>query len=144
MVRFTQLTRKAFIRVKPRKKSRKTALKRCPQKAGVCIAYYKEISPKKPNSGKRKVAKIRLTTGRSIRVQVNGENPELATYKRVLVQGKRVRDLPGIQYRVIRGALDVSPVLGRRTSRSKYGVKFASMTPLNAIPEVSRKKKKKK
>ena len=133
MARLSQLVRKSVIRVKPRKKSRKTALKKCPQKSGICIAFFKDMSPKKPNSGNRKVAKIRLSTKRIIRAHVQGIKSELAGFKRVLIQGKRVRDLPGIQYRVISGTMDMAPVAGRRTSRSKYGVKISALKTSSSL-----------
>jgi small subunit ribosomal protein S12 len=103
--------------------NRTSALASCPQKLGVCLLLIKDAKPKKPNSAKRKIVKLRLSTGRLVRAQLPGGSPELDKFKRVLIRGGRVRDLPGIRYRVIRGVLDSMPVPNRHTSRSKYGVK---------------------
>lgn len=103
-------------------KAKSVALKKCPQKKGLCIRIIKE-SPKKPNSANRSVAKIRLSTGKRIRAQIPGEKHTLIKFNRVLVRGGRARDLPGVRYRVIRGKYDCSPVMERRKSISKYGVK---------------------
>lgn len=102
---------------------RNNALKQCPQKKGLCIDVVKE-NPKKPNSAKRSVAKLRLSTGKRIRAQIPGEGHNLQKYKRILIRGGHTRDLPGIRYRVIRGGrYDCAPVLIRKKSRSKYGTK---------------------
>jgi len=102
-------------------KSRSVSLRKCPQKKGVCIRLIKE-SPKKPNSAKRSVAKIKLSTGKRIRAQVPGEGHTLMRYNRVLIRGGRARDLPGIRYRVMRGKLDCSILINRRQAISKYGL----------------------
>lgn len=97
-------------------------LKGCPQKKGVCVRVYKE-SPKKPNSAQRSIAKILLfSTNRNVRAQIPGEGHELQKFSRVLIRGGRVRDLPGIRCRVIRGKLDCKPVRKRCSSISKYGL----------------------
>lgn len=104
------------------KRNRKKALKGCPQKFGICLRVY-TTTPKKPNSGIRKVAKIRLSNLKYIIANIPGIGHNLQEHSCVLVRGGRVRDIPGVQYRVIRGLLDCKPVTGRKTSRSKYSVK---------------------
>jgi len=113
-------------RVRKKHRSRVGNLKKCPQRKGMCLQVVKE-KPKKPNSAKRSVVKLRLTTGRKVRAQIPGEGHNLVRYKRVLIRGGRTRDLPGIRYRVIRGVLDCFPVSARRQSRSKYGVGLAEI-----------------
>lgn len=93
-----------------------------PQKKGVCTKIFLR-TPKKPNSALRKLAKVRLTTGKIIAAYIPGEGHNLQEYSTVLVRGGRVKDLPGIKYRLIRGKLDFSGLKTRRTSRSKYGTK---------------------
>jgi small subunit ribosomal protein S12 len=104
------------------KRHRKKALRCCPQKQGVCLRVY-TTTPKKPNSGVRKVAKIRLTNRNNVIAHIPGIGHNLQEHSCVLVRGGRVRDIPGVQYRVIRGKYDCKPVIGRKTRRSIYGVK---------------------
>jgi small subunit ribosomal protein S12 len=103
-------------------RSKVKALHQCPQKRGICLKVY-TTTPKKPNSGLRKVAKIKLTNGRKIIAQIPGIGHNLHEHSSVLIRAGRVRDIPGVKYRVLRGLLDCKPVSGRKTSRSKYGVK---------------------
>ena len=103
-------------------KTKSPALKRCPQKRGVCTRVY-TTTPKKPNSALRKVAKVRLTNGFEIIAYIPGEGHNLQEHSIVLVRGGRVKDLPGVRYHIVRGALDAAGVNDRRRSRSKYGAK---------------------
>lgn len=105
-----------------RKRTASPALERCPQKRGVCTRVY-TTTPKKPNSALRKVARVRLTNGNEITVYIPGEGHNLQEHSVVLVRGGRVKDLPGVRYHIIRGALDTAGVQGRQRSRSKYGTK---------------------
>lgn len=98
------------------------ALDSCPQRRGVCTRVY-TTTPKKPNSALRKVAKVRLTNGIEIIAYIPGEGHNLQEHSIVLVRGGRVKDLPGVKYHIVRGALDTSGVADRRKSRSKYGAK---------------------
>nr|YP_009436894.1 ribosomal protein S12 [Cyphia tortilis]YP_009436916.1 ribosomal protein S12 [Cyphia tortilis]ATG27338.1 ribosomal protein S12 [Cyphia tortilis]ATG27359.1 ribosomal protein S12 [Cyphia tortilis] len=98
------------------------ALKRCPQRRGTCTRLY-TINPKKPNSGLRKVARVRLTSGFEVTAQIPGIGHSLQEHSVVLVRGGRVKDLPGVRYRIVRGTLDADKVKGRQQGRSKYGVK---------------------
>lgn len=93
-----------------------------PQKRGVCLAV-KTVTPKKPNSALRKVARVRLTSGIEVTAYIPGEGHNLQEHSVVLVRGGRVKDLPGVGYHIVRGALDAEGVVDRRTSRSKYGTK---------------------
>jgi small subunit ribosomal protein S12 len=93
-----------------------------PFKKGVCIKVF-TTTPKKPNSGLRKVAKVRLTNGKEITAYIPGIGHNLQEHSIVLVRGGRVKDLPGIRYHIVRGTLDAAGVEGRKTSRSKYGAK---------------------
>jgi small subunit ribosomal protein S12 len=95
-----------------------------PQKRGVCV-QVKTITPKKPNSAMRKVARVRLTNGMEVTAYIPGEGHELQEHSVVLLRGGRVPDLPGVRYHIIRGALDTDGVANRRQSRSKYGSKRA-------------------
>lgn len=95
-----------------------------PQKRGVCT-YVKTKTPKKPNSALRKIARVRLTNGTEVTSYIPGEGHNLQEHSVVLIRGGRVRDLPGVRYHIIRGALDASGVADRNQSRSKYGVKKA-------------------
>jgi len=104
------------------KRNRKKALQQCPQKFGICTRVY-TTTPKKPNSGIRKVAKIKLSNQKKIIAHIPGIGHNLQEHSCVLIRGGRVRDIPGVQYRVIRGLLDCKPVSERKTARSKYGVK---------------------
>ena len=103
-------------------KSKSPALKRCPQRRGVCL-LVKTQTPKKPNSALRKVCRVRLTTGYEVTAYIGGEGHNLQEHSVVLVRGGRVADLPGVRYHVVRGALDCLGVQGRKQGRSKYGMK---------------------
>ena len=120
MPTINQLVRKGRARVKSKSASR--ALDNCPFKRGVCLQGYTR-TPKKPNSAMRKVAKVRLTNGFEIIAYIPDEGHSLQEHSIVLVRGGRVKDLPGVRYHVVRGALDATGVEKRRRSRSKYGVK---------------------
>lgn len=104
------------------KKSKSIALSSCPQKRGVCIRVY-TTTPKKPNSALRKVARVRLTTGKEVNAYIGGEGHNLQEHSIVLVRGGRVKDLPGVRYHIVRGALDTAGVKDRTQRRSKYGTK---------------------
>ena len=103
-------------------KNKAPALASCPQKRGVCTRVY-TTTPKKPNSALRKVARVRLTNGIEITAYIPGEGHNLQEHSIVLARGGRVKDLPGVRYHIIRGALDASGVEDRKKSRSKYGTK---------------------
>lgn len=111
-----------FGRKKPIEKTKSPSLSRCPQRRGVCTKVY-TVTPKKPNSALRKVARVRLTNGREITAYIPGEGHNLQEHSVVLVEGGRVKDLPGVKYHIIRGALDTAGVQGRKQSRSLYGAK---------------------
>ncbi|MCX7343758.1 MAG: 30S ribosomal protein S12 [Proteobacteria bacterium] len=98
------------------------ALEACPQRRGVCTRVF-TTAPKKPNSALRKVARIRLTNGFEVTGYIPGEGHNLQEHSVVLIRGGRVKDLPGVRYHIVRGALDTQGVKGRKQSRSKYGVK---------------------
>ena len=100
------------------------ALKACPQKRGVCTRVY-TTTPKKPNSALRKVARVRLTNGIEVTCYIPGEGHNLQEHSVVLIRGGRVRDLPGVRYKIIRAALDSAGVANRKRGRSKYGAKMA-------------------
>lgn len=104
------------------KKSTAPALKECPQKRGVCTRVY-TTTPKKPNSALRKVARVRLTNGVEVTSYIPGIGHNLQEHSVVLVRGGRVKDLPGVRYHIVRGALDTAGVQNRNQSRSKYGSK---------------------
>jgi small subunit ribosomal protein S12 len=120
MPTINQLIRKGREAVVTRTKS--PALKSCPQRRGVCSRVY-TTTPKKPNSALRKVCRVKLTSGHEITSYIGGEGHNLQEHSIVLVRGGRVKDLPGVRYHTIRGALDASGVDKRRQSRSKYGAK---------------------
>ncbi len=103
-------------------KSKSPALQSCPQRRGVCTRVY-TTTPKKPNSALRKVARVRLTNGIEVTAYIPGIGHNLQEHSVVLVRGGRVKDLPGVRYKIIRGALDAAGVQDRRKSRSKYGAK---------------------
>ena len=103
-------------------KAKTPALKGAPQKRGVCTRVY-TATPKKPNSALRKVARVRLTNGIEVSAYIPGEGHNLQEHSVVLIRGGRVKDLPGVRYHIIRGALDTVGVAGRMQSRSKYGAK---------------------
>jgi len=111
---------------KPKKKLNKTpALKKCPQKKGICIKLIIR-TPKKPNSALRKIVQLKLTNNKKVFAYIPGEGHNLQTYSTVLIRGGRVKDLPGIKYHLIRGKFDFSGLKDRKTSRSKYGTKNLS------------------
>lgn len=103
-------------------KSKAPAMDSCPQKRGVCTRVY-TTTPKKPNSALRKVARVRLTNGIEVTAYIPGEGHNLQEHSIVLIRGGRVKDLPGVRYHIIRGAMDTAGVDNRRKSRSKYGAK---------------------
>ena len=109
-------------RRKPRYKSKSPALQKCPQRRGVCIVV-KTMTPKKPNSALRKVARVRLTNGQEVWGYIPGVGHNLQEHSIVLVRGGRVKDLPGVRYHIVRGALDATGVADRKQGRSKYGAK---------------------
>ena len=104
------------------KKEKAPALKANPQKRGVCTRVY-TTTPKKPNSALRKVARVRLTNGFEVTAYIPGEGHNLQEHSVVLVRGGRVKDLPGVRYKVVRGTLDAAGVSDRKKARSQYGVK---------------------
>lgn len=120
MPTINQLVRKGRRNLKSKTKS--PALKRCPQRRGVCLRVYTS-TPKKPNSALRKVTRVRLTNGMEVTTYIPGVGHNLQEHAIVLIRGGRVKDLPGVRYHVIRGALDTVGVDGRRQGRSKYGAK---------------------
>ena len=109
-------------RSQAKRKSKSPALDSCPQRRGVCTRVY-TTTPKKPNSAMRKVARVRLTNGKEVNVYIPGEGHNLQEHSIVLVRGGRVKDLPGVRYHIVRGALDTAGVEKRKKSRSKYGAK---------------------
>ena len=123
MATMNQLVRKP--RVQPRKKSAVPALEACPQKRGVCTRVY-TTTPKKPNSALRKVARVRLSSGVEVTAYIPGVGHNLQEHSIVLVRGGRVKDLPGVRYKIIRGTLDTSGVRDRKQARSRYGAKKES------------------
>ncbi|MCX7677787.1 MAG: 30S ribosomal protein S12 [Spirochaetes bacterium] len=120
MPTISQLIRKGRQRKKVKTKS--PALTRCPQRRGVCTRVS-TVTPKKPNSALRKVARVRLTNGIEVTAYIPGVGHNLQEHSAVLVRGGRVKDLPGVRYHIVRGALDAMGVEGRRKGRSKYGSK---------------------
>ena len=115
-----QLIRKGRKEIETKSKS--PALDSCPQRRGVCTRVY-TTTPKKPNSALRKVARVRLTNGKEVNAYIPGEGHNLQEHSIVLVRGVRVKDLPGVRYHIVRGALDTAGVDGRNQRRSKYGTK---------------------
>ena len=120
MPTINQLVRKG--RKKVRKKTDSPALQKCPQKRGVCVRVY-TTTPKKPNSALRKVARVRLSNGIEATTYIPGEGHNLQEHSLVLVRGGRVKDLPGVRYKIVRGALDTQAVKNRKQARSRYGAK---------------------
>jgi len=110
-------------RSRQKKKSKSPALRSCPQRRGVCI-QVRTMTPKKPNSALRKIARVRLTTGIEVTSYIPGEGHNLQEHSIVLVRGGRVKDLPGVRYHIVRGTLDTAGVTDRKKSRSKYGTKM--------------------
>ena len=120
MPTINQLVRKG--RKKIAKKNKNRALEACPQRRGVCTRVY-TTTPKKPNSALRKVARVRLTNGFEVTAYIPGEGHNLQEHSIVLIRGGRIKDLPGVRFHIVRGALDASGVEKRVNSRSKYGTK---------------------
>ena len=120
MPTINQLVRKGRKAVP--KKSKSPVLDRCPQKRGVCT-QVRTMTPKKPNSALRKVARVRLTNGIEVTAYIGGVGHNLQEHSVVLVRGGRVKDLPGVRYHIVRGTLDTAGVANRRQGRSKYGAK---------------------
>lgn len=120
MPTINQLVRRR--RASKKKQSKAPVLEQCPQKRGVCL-QVRTMTPKKPNSALRKITRVRLSNGKEVTVYVPGEGHSLQEHSIVLVRGGRVRDLPGVRYQVVRGALDALGVDGRKQSRSRYGAK---------------------
>ena len=112
-----RLNRKKIFNV-----TKSPALNSCPQRRGICTRVY-TTTPKKPNSAIRKVARVKLTSGFEVTAYIPGDGHTLQEHSIVLVRGGRVKDLPGVRYKIIRGALDCTGVNGRKQSRSKYGAK---------------------
>jgi small subunit ribosomal protein S12 len=120
MPTINQLVRKP--RLVQATRSRVRDLDASPQRRGVCL-IVKTVTPKKPNSALRKVAKVRLSNGKEVTAYIGGEGHNLQEHSIVLVRGGRVRDLPGVRYHIVRGSLDCLGVDGRKQGRSKYGAK---------------------
>jgi small subunit ribosomal protein S12 len=120
MPTINQLVKKGRKRIL--QKNASPALQRNPQKRGVCVRVY-TTTPKKPNSALRKVARVRLTNGMEAAAYIPGEGHNLQEHSIVLIEGGRVKDLPGVRYHIIRGTLDTAGVSDRKTSRSRYGAK---------------------
>jgi small subunit ribosomal protein S12 len=120
MPTINQLVRRG--RKQAHKKTKSPALEKCPQRRGVCTRVW-TVTPKKPNSALRKVARVRLTTGTEVTAYIPGVGHNLQEHSIVMVRGGRVKDIPGVRYHVIRGVLDASGVADRSRSRSKYGAK---------------------
>src|SRR5213079_818312 len=120
MPTINQLVRQA--RRPQRSRPKHPAVQGCPQKRGVCL-QVKTMTPKKPNSALRKIARVRLSNGKEVTAYIPGEEHNLQEHSIVLVRGGRVRDLPGVRYHIVRGTLDALGVEGRKRGRSKYGAK---------------------
>ena len=120
MPTINQLVRKGRSTVKKRNKV--PALEKSPQKRGVCTRVY-TTTPKKPNSALRKVARVKLTNGQEVSAYIPGEGHNLQEHSIVLIEGGRVKDLPGVRFHIVRGSLDTAGVNDRKTSRSRYGAK---------------------
>ena len=123
MPTINQLLRKK--RVKPASRNKVPALQKQPLKRGVCVKVY-TTTPKKPNSALRKVARVRLSNGFEVTAYIPGEGHNLQEHSIVLIEGGRVKDLPGVRYKVVRGSLDASGVASRKQARSRYGAKRES------------------
>lgn len=121
MPTINQLIKKNRKLIKSKKKT--PALQQNPQKRGVCLKVY-TVKPRKPNSALRKVCRVRLTNGYEITAYIQGIGHSLQEHSVVLIRGGRVKDLPGLRYKVVRGTLDATGVEGRKKSRSKYGTKM--------------------
>ena len=120
-----QLIHSAFKKLTT--KTKKPTLKSCPQRRGICLRVY-TVTPKKPNSALRKVARVRLTSGYEVTAYIPGIGHNLQEHAVVLVRGGRVKDLPGVRYHIVRGTLDTAGVKNRAQGRSKYGVKMTNKT----------------
>jgi len=120
MTTINQLCKKPRIKKTSRRKT--PALERCPQKKGICTKIFLQ-TPKKPNSALRKLAKVRLTNNKIVNAYISGEGHTLQEYSTVILRGGRVKDLPGIKYKIVRGRYDFQGLVNRKTSRSKYGTK---------------------
>jgi small subunit ribosomal protein S12 len=120
MPTINQLVKKGRKRILQKNVS--PALQRNPQKRGVCVRVY-TTTPKKPNSALRKVARVRLTNGMEAAAYIPGEGHNLQEHSIVLIEGGRIKDLPGVRYHIVRGTLDTAGVNDRKTSRSRYGTK---------------------
>lgn len=120
MPTINQLVRKS--RKRTVEKTKAPALNRCPQRQGVCLRVY-TVTPRKPNSALRKVARVKLTSGREVTAYIGGEGHNLQEHSIVLVRGGRVKDLAGVRYHIVRGTRDTAGVEGRNQSRSLYGTK---------------------
>src|SRR5436190_10278744 len=139
MPTINQLVRKG--RIKITNKSKSAGLNSCPQKRGICTRVY-TTTPKKPNSALRKVAKVRLTNKLEVIAYIPGEGHNLQEHSIVLVRGGRVKDLPGVRYHIVRGALDTAGVEGRNQRRSKYGTNKPKPGAVAAAKGAPAKKKK--
>ena len=137
MATINQLVRQPRKRIV--EKSDVPALQNCPQRRGVCTRVY-TTTPKKPNTAMRKVARVRLTNGKEVNAYIPGEGHNLQEHSIVLIRGGRVKDLPGVRYHIIRGALDTSGVAGRNQRRSKYGTKRPKPGQVAAAPTKGKKK----
>jgi small subunit ribosomal protein S12 len=122
MTTLNQLIKKKIFKKNRFLKTKVPALKRNPQQKGICLKVF-TATPKKPNSALRKVARVRLSNGSIITAYIPGEGHNLQEYSIVLVRGGRARDLPSVRYKLIRGKFDLEAVRGRKTRRSKYGIK---------------------
>ena len=122
MPTLTQLVKRSQKRCLKENTNKTPALQKAPQKRGVCLRVYTK-APKKPNSAIRKLAKVRLSTGFEVIAYIPGEGHNLQEHSVVLLRGGRVKDLPGVKYKIIRGNYDSQGVKGRQQSRSKYGTK---------------------
>jgi small subunit ribosomal protein S12 len=122
MPTYNQLKNKKTSRSQKKITIKKPALMQCPQRKGICLRVYTR-TPKKPNSALRKVAKIRLTNSADIIASIPGEGHNLQEHSVVLIRGGRVKDLPGVKYRIVRGVLDLQGIVNRKQARSKYGTK---------------------
>jgi len=120
MPTISQLIRKG--RRKKIRKNKAPALERCPQRRGVCL-LVRTMTPKKPNSALRKIARVRLTNGHEVTAYIPGVGHNLQEHSIVLIRGGRVKDLPGVRYHIVRGTLDAMGVDGRKQGRSRYGAK---------------------
>lgn len=114
-------------RFSKKKKSKSPALKGCPQRRGVCV-QVRTMTPKKPNSALRKIARVRLTTGIEVTAYIPGEGHNLQEHSIVMVKGGHIQDLPGVKYTIVRGEADLAGVQNRKTSRSIYGTKRPKKT----------------